>query len=124
MEEPNVKTLIEDYLKAFEARDLPQCMEYFHSDATLSWQVATFQGKSSIEEWHRDRFDADLKILEIEGITVEGGTATVDLVVTSKRLKAWRFGSLRGRVTSLVQDGKIKETRFEMKSINPLENWS
>ena len=124
MQESDMKSLIEGYLEAFDARDLEQCMTYFRTDATLDWQVGVYKGKPSIEEWHQDRFAADLKLVRLEQIRIEGSVAIVEVVVTSRRLKAWRLGSMGGKATVVFQDGKIKETKFAVKSINPQESWA
>jgi len=124
MQGTDLETMIRSYLTAFEARDLPQCIAYFADDATLAWQMGVYRGKQAIEEWHKDRFAADMRLIRLERIQVEGNVVTVDAIATSKRLKAWRLGALGGQMTLVLQDGKIKETRFAVKSINPQENWA
>jgi SnoaL-like protein len=124
MEEATTRELIETYLKAFERGELEQCMECFDSDATVEWLMGEYRGKSSIEEWHKDRFAAGLKILHVDGVSIQGDVATVRVTVTSKRLAAWRMPSLGGVVTVKFQDGKIHGTKFAAKSINPQQNWS
>ena len=125
METPNnTQELIENYLKAFERGELEQCLDYFDPKATLEWMMGEYSGKESIEEWHKDRFAAGLKILRVDGIGVNGDVVTVRLTVTSKRLAAWRMPSLGGIVTATVQNGKILHTKFAPKSINPQQNWS
>ena len=124
MEEATTRKLIDTYLKAFERGELEQCMDCFDSDATLEWLMGEYRGKASIEEWHKDRFAAGLKILRVDGMTINGDVATVRLTVTSKRLAAWRMPSLGGVVTVRFQGGKIQGTKFAAKSINPQQNWS
>jgi hypothetical protein len=116
--------LIETYLKAFEQEKLEQCMDCFDSEAKLEWLMGEYRGKQSIEEWHKDRFAAGLKILRVDGMNIDGDVATVRVTVTSKRLAAWRMPSLGGIVTVRFQDGKIHDTKFAAKSINPQQNWS
>jgi ketosteroid isomerase-like protein len=124
MEEATTRELIETYLKAFEQGELEQCMNCFDSDATVEWLMGEYRGKESIEEWHKDRFAAGLKILRVDGMNIKGDVATVRVTVTSKRLAAWRMPSLGGVVTVKFQDGKIHGTKFAAKSINPQQNWS
>ncbi len=124
MEEAATRELINTYLKAFERGELEQCMECFDPDATVEWLMGEYRGKESIEEWHKDRFAAGLKILRVDGMTIDGDVATVRVTVTSKRLAAWRMPSLGGIVTVKFQDGKIHGTKFAAKSINPQQNWS
>jgi hypothetical protein len=123
-EQTATRELIENYLKAFERQELERCMDCFDSDATLEWLMGEYRGKPSIEEWHKDRFAAGLKIVRVDGISVDGDAATVRVTVTSKRLAAWRLPSLGGIVTVQFQGGKIIDTRFAAKSINPQQNWS
>ena len=84
MEEATNRELIETYLKAFEQRELEQCMDCFDSDATLEWLTVEYRGKPSIEEWHKDRFAAGLKILRV-------ARRTCALTVTSMAMSR-RFG--------------------------------
>jgi hypothetical protein len=118
------RELIENYLKAFERQELDRCVDCFDSDATLEWLMGEYRGKASIKDWHKDRFDAGLKILSVDGISITGNMATVRVTVTSKRLAAWRLPSLGGIVTVQFKDGKIRGTQFAAKSINPQQNWS
>jgi hypothetical protein len=99
-------------------------MDCFHLDATLEWLMAEYRGKPSIEEWHKDRFAAGLKILRVDGMSIHGDVATLRVTVTSKRLAAWRMPTLAGVVTVSFQNGKIHITKFAAKSINPQQNWS
>ena len=124
MEQVNTRELIQTYLSAFERGELEQCMECFDPDASLEWLMGEYRGKDSIEEWHKDRFAAGLKILRVDGISIDGDVATIRITVTSKRLAAWRMPSLGGIVTVRFHDGKIHGTKFAAKSINPQQNWS
>jgi hypothetical protein len=122
--ETTTRQLLDTYLKAFERGEVEQCIECFDEDATLEWLMGEYRGKASIAEWHQDRFDAGLKILRVDGMTIEGDVATVRVTVTSKRLAAWRMPSIGGIVTVQFRDGKIRGTQFAAKSINPQQNWS
>lgn len=103
------------YLEAFEARDMARCMSFYADDASLSYVQSVFRGKEQIEEWHKARFAADLRIVRLEKLTVEGNTVILAAVVTSKRLKAWRLDSIRGTVTTLFEGSKIKDLKFGMR---------
>lgn len=116
-------SLIDSYLQAARERDLDGCMTYFAEDAKLTFMSGIFEGKPAIEEWHKERFDADLQFIRIDAIKTRGDTVTVDAVVTSKRIKAWKIGTLGGRATFRIADGKIKETSFGLRLHNPLEGW-
>jgi len=107
MEEATARELIEAYLRAFERREMEQCMDCFNSDATLEWLTDEYRGKFSIEEWHKDRFAAGLKILRVDEMNIYGDVATVRLTVTSKPLVALQRPSLGGVVSVKFQNGKI-----------------
>lgn len=113
MEEMDPRTVVEAYLQAFNARDLPGCIEFYDDDASLTFGPGFFRGRQAIEQWHKDRFAADMRLLELEDIEVRGDTVVVRGVATSKRLRAFKIGSLGGTGTFLIQQGKIKELRFE-----------
>lgn len=124
MEQVETRELVDGYLKAFESRDIESCLGFFDSDARVEWMMGTYSGRESIEEWHKDRFAAGLKILKVNGVNVQDSVVTLDVTVTSKRLSAWRMPSLGGRVTVELENGKIHRTKFAAKSINPQQNWS
>jgi len=111
---PDLETRARDYLKAFEARDIEQCMAFYDDDASLSFVQSDFKGKEQIEEWHKARFAADLRVVRLEKVTVEGNTVVVAAVVTSKRLKAWKLKTVRGTLTTLFEGSKIKDLKFGM----------
>jgi ketosteroid isomerase-like protein len=119
----NPRSSIETYLEAFQRHDLAQCLEFFAPDATLTFVSGTYQGKAAIEDWHKDRFAANLKILRMDQITADGDTVTVDLNVTSNRLQFFKIANLDGRATMRLADGKIKELSFGLRLYDPFEAW-
>jgi len=116
-------TTIRAYLEAFGARDVSRCVDFFAGDARVKFMAAEYEGREAIEEWHRDRFDADLQVLKVDAIRAKGNQILVDAVVTSKKLRTWRIKSLSGRVTFLFDQGRIKETTFGLRAYNPFESW-
>lgn len=118
MQETDPKDLIQSYLDAFAARDLARCVEFYSDDAKIYFPPATYQGRQSLESWHQGRFDANAQLIRLDGIAVNGDVVTVQGAISSKRLKAWRLGSLSGRAAFKLHDGKIVELRFEMPSWN------
>lgn len=113
MEEMDPRTVVEAYLQAFDARDLPRCIEFYDDDASLRFGPGLFQGKQDIEQWHKDRFAADMRIVELEDIEVHGETVIVRGLVASKRLRIFKIRSLGGTGTFLIRQGEIEEVRFE-----------
>lgn len=105
------------YLMAFEARDIDQCMTFYDDDASVSFVQSDYKGKEQIEEWHKERFAADLRVVRLEKVTVDGNTVVLAAVVTSKRLKAWKLNAIHGTVTTLFKGSKIKDLKFGMRLI-------
>jgi len=120
---PDPKALVQSYLDAAQTRDVAACVRHYATDATLTFMSGVFEGAAAIEEWHKERFAANMRFVRIDSIKVKGEVVTVDAVITSDRLKAWKLGSLGGRATFRVRDGQIKETSFGMRLHNPLEGW-
>ena len=118
--EADLKALAEAYLDAFHKRDLERCVDFFSDDAAIDFNMTAYKGRQAIIDWHKDRFEADLKMLRLNNITVKGDTVTVDGVATSKRLVAWKAKSIAGRVTMRFADGKIKSGKLSARMTNPL----
>jgi len=115
----DLKTLAQAYLDAFHARDLDRCLEFYADDATVDFNKTVYSGRQGIAEWHKDRFAADLRLIKMNSMTVDGDTVTVDGAVASKRLAAWRLKALSGRVTMRFEDGKIKQGKLSPRMTNP-----
>jgi ketosteroid isomerase-like protein len=122
-ETQNHAAFINEYLAAFRERDLPHCLKYYDDGATINFVVGMYQGKSAIEQWHNDRFQAELEVLDTPRFDVQGDTVVVMGSVTSKRLRKWRINSLGAKATFLIESGKIKELKFDLAVSNPLEAW-
>lgn len=123
MQDAELEAIAKEYLEAMEARDLARCVDFYAEDGVINFQNGVFKGKQAIEEWHKERFDADLRVTKIEQVKVEGDTVKVDAITTSNRLKAWKIDSLSGTVIVKFENGKIKETSFSLRVYNPLEGW-
>jgi hypothetical protein len=118
--ETELKALAKTYLDAFDARDMARCMEFFTDASTVDFNTTVYTGKQAIEAWHKDRFDADLKMVNLKSVSVKGGdTVVVDGTVSSKRLAAWRIKALNGRVTMRFADGKIVAGKLSPRMTNP-----
>jgi hypothetical protein len=117
------QAIVSAYLDAARARDVLGCVAFFADNARLSFMSGQFEGRQAIEEWHNERFAANLQFVRVDAVKAKGEVVTVDAVVTSNRLKAWKIGSLGGRVTFRVREGKICETTFGLRLHNPLEGW-
>jgi hypothetical protein len=112
MQDLDPRAVVEAYIATFESGDVPQCVGFFTQDAVIEFGLGTYRGKQAIEEWHRERFDADLQLISLDGIEAEGDTVVIQVVGTSRRLRSFRIDSLKGTGTFLILEGKIKEARF------------
>jgi hypothetical protein len=108
----NPEIVVRSYLEAFGARDMQRCLEFFADEATVSFHVSTFKGRQQIEQWHKDRFEADLRLLHLENVSIDGGSVTIEGVITSKRLRAWLINEMSGALTVRVENGKIQSAKF------------
>jgi len=126
MEEHDLEGMIRAYLQAFEARELSRCLAFFSEDAAIQIEDSLYhsrhRGRQAIEEWHKERFMADMRIVEVEELKIGENEVVVDGVISSKTLKAWNIDRLNGTVTFLFQLGKIKEAKFALGMHNP-ELW-
>ena len=113
MQEIDRQTDAEAYLKAFDERDLSQCLDFYDQDAVLHFMTGIYRGKEAIEEWHKDRFAADLRVAKLEDIEARDDAVIVHAIVTSKKLKAFMINKLGATVSLHFQDSKIKEARFQ-----------
>jgi hypothetical protein len=108
------------YLDAFAARDLGRCLAFYAENASIDFQVASVRGRPGVEQWHRDRFAANLRLVRLESLEVRGDSVVVDGVVASDRLAAWGLDELGGRLTLSIELGKVTRARFTPRMMNPL----
>jgi len=109
VDEGAVRGMVEAYRQAFERRDVDGCVAFFAEDATLRFLFASYEARAAIREWHEDRFAADVKLLRIDGVTVQGDTVVAQVVVTSRRLRFFRMDEVKGTVTFRVAEGRFKD---------------
>lgn len=117
--ETDLKAVAQAYLDAFHAQDLERCLEFFADDASVDFNKTLYSGRQGIADWHKDRFDANLKMIKMTSMTVNGDTVVIDGAVSSKRLAAWRLKALSGRVTLRFENGKIKQGKLSPRMTNP-----
>ncbi len=104
--------IVQRYVDAFSRKDLESCLQFFADDALVKFLAKRFQGKSAIAEWHRERFDADAKILDVGSIEAIGDAVVAELTATSKLVRRWRV-NLGGQAVIRMEDSKIQEMGFE-----------
>jgi predicted O-methyltransferase YrrM len=105
---------VQDYLRAFRDRDLRACMRCFAPDATVEF-TGPCRGPERIEQWHRERFDADLQLAEVGPVRLRRGTFSVDLKVESRTLCDWHIGSLPIRANLQVGRFGIEKMTFGLR---------
>src|SRR5689334_5165767 len=98
MSDPSRQAIIEHYLRVFQARDLPACAAVFSADGQIYFLAEIYAGQAAIEQWHRERFAAELEIVRVDQILAEGDLATADLVVTSQVLRDWEMPKMGTRL--------------------------
>lgn len=116
----DLKALAQAYLDAFDAQDLERCLGFFSDDASIDFNKTVYNGRQGVTDWHKDRFAANLKLVRLNSISVNGDTVVVDAVASSKRLAAWKVKSISGRVTMRFADGKIKSGKLTARMSNPI----
>ncbi|MCB0199915.1 MAG: nuclear transport factor 2 family protein [Anaerolineae bacterium] len=119
---PSAVLIVQTYLDAFAARDLAACLEHFAQTATILFAGGVYRGREAIEDWHKERFKADLRLLYLEDIRVEGDVVVVEAVATSKRLRLFKIDNLSGLVTLRLDQNQIIEAEFGLRMNNP-EYW-
>lgn len=123
VEVADAQALVQSYLDAFAARDLARCLEFYADDAELKFVSGVYAGRRSLEDWHKERFAADLQILRVDSIAVDGDTVKIDLMLASNRLKFFRINSLAARATVRLENGRIREAHFGPRFTDPFEGW-
>lgn len=116
----DLKALAQAYLDAFDAQDLERCLGFFNDNATIDFNMTNYSGRQAITDWHKDRFAANLKLVRLNKISVNGDTVVVDAVATSKRLAAWKVKAISGRVTIRFANGKIISGKLAARMTNPI----
>ena len=111
-----LEAFVRRYLEAFEARDPARCLEFFADDGAVRFIHRTFRGPGGIESWHRDRFSADLRVLQVDRIAATEKGAEADIVTTSRVLKSWGMPKLGARVKFALDGEKIRELSFQVLS--------
>lgn len=107
--------VIQDYIAALDAKNLAGCVELYTDDAVIHFMSGIYKGRKSIEEWHRDRFGANLRVLQVDEIQTADNTVTVDAVITSDRIQGWQVNGFPARMTFLFDGQLIKEARHGLR---------
>ena len=115
-----IREAVASYLRAFASRDEGACVAWFAETGEIDFQMAAYRGTAEIVEWHQERFAANLKVVRLESIAIDGETAVVDLKVTSDRLAAWRIGELSARVTLRFAGARIVHASVAPR-VSPLD---
>ena len=119
----DAQAFVQAYLDAFAARDVARCLDFYAPDAEVKFVSGVYAGRTALEEWHKERFAADLTILRVDSVTVDGDEVTIDLMLASNRLKFFRINSLAARATVRLENGLIRHAHFGPRFTDPFEGW-
>lgn len=118
----NLEGLTQQYLAAFEGRDMEKCMSFFDESSVIDFHMGVYKGLKSIQSWHQDRFAANLRLMQIESMQVNDATVTVDATASSNRLLAWKIKSVAGRLVIQYCEGKIRHAKLSPRMNNPINS--
>ena len=105
------RAVVQAYLESFADQNLATCMEFFTDDGTLTFLTKHFNSREEIEDWHRERLAANVKLFSLDSVYARGDTVIAEAVITSRRLARWRI-KLRGRAHVHLDGDKIKDIDF------------
>jgi hypothetical protein len=107
---------IQDYLDVFHGREADRCTAFYADDAVIHFQFSRYSGRAAIASWHRERFEANLRVVRIDEVVAEDGTILVDAEIASDRLAKWSFDSLSVRLTFEFHEGLIRALKCELRA--------
>jgi hypothetical protein len=112
--------LVSAYVDAFNAGDRSGCLELYAEDASVHFMAAAYRGHAAIRQWLEQRFAAGAQIVKVNGVEAAGDTITIHAAVTSRKLQAWRLGTINGRAeVRLDAEHRIAECRLGWDGIRP-----
>ena len=103
---------VEEFVDAFEARDLDRCLCFFTDDACVHFLGDDHAGKEALRSWLQERFDANLRIVKLRGIDVDGNRAILRGELDSDRIRAWPASSISGIMTIEFEGDLFKDIEF------------
>lgn len=110
--------LISSFVEAFNAGDKPRCVDFYAEDASIRFMAKVYRGRTAIEQWLEQRFASGATILQVNDVQQETDTLTVRASITSRKLQAWRLGTVNGRATiRLDEEGRIAECQLGMDGL-------
>lgn len=104
--------VLDQYIDAFRNRDLARCVALYTEDAILEFGGTFCRDSQCLERWHAERFAANLALLRVDSVLIDGDEVIIDGAVGSERLKTWGVIALVGHAKFIIRDGKIAEARF------------
>jgi hypothetical protein len=114
----DLETITKNYISAFQERDLERCLSFFSENGAVDFQDVEYEGRQALEDWHKERFQANLKIDKIDSVKVKGEKVTVDCVVSSDRLSSWKVKSLKSRIEATFEGEKIQQAKLSARMSN------
>ncbi len=116
MESPErLKETVEQFVSAFEARDLEKCLAFFSPDACVHFLGDDYVGTEALRSWIQERFDVNLRIVKLRGIDIQEGKAILRGELDSDRIRAWPASGISGIMTiEFDEEGRFKDMKFGM----------
>lgn len=105
------------YFRAFEERNLIDCVNFFSEDACILFMMNAYRGRQDIQKWHEERFKAGLLILSLKNIKVAENLLCARAKITSKRIRAWPAKHFTILIQATFEKNLIKDLRFELCTI-------
>ena len=114
----DLEAITRNYLSAFQDRDLERCLTFFSENGSIYFQDVEYEGPEALTDWHKERFQANLKIEKIENVKVKGEKVTVDCVVSSDRLSSWKIKTLKSRIEAVFEGDRIQQAKLSARMSN------
>lgn len=111
----NLEAILRNLLDAFEERDLERCMVSLTDDAQIAWLDRTYNGSAEIKQWLDERFSAGLRIVDVNRLTTEDESATLDFVAASDRLRKMGLQTIKARAKVNFQGDKVSKAKFGLR---------
>lgn len=102
---------IEAYLNAFRNRDIDSCVEFFEDNAVLTFQGRHYRGRNAIRQWHQDRLDSGVELVDIRTVSTVDDSIVVDGIVSARILVPWKV-KIHGQLIVEFGESRIQTLQF------------
>jgi hypothetical protein len=113
----HLKQRVEEFIAAFEARDLEKCIGFFTEDGCVHFLGDDISGRDALRSWLQERFDVNLTIVKLRGIDVQENKAILKGELDSDRIRAWPASGVSGIMTIEFEGDLFKDFSFGLGAI-------